>query len=295
MSLNLLATQLELFHAIFDKSCDAVLVVDDSAVIRHWSRAADKLLGHTASETIGKDFNELIVPLEYRESARAELKIFHETGRSPYIGNIFEAFLLNKYGESVWVDVSLSDVIVENKTWLFAIIRDVASRKERETRLEQEAKSDPLTGLANRSEFQIQLESRIGNSIALAFLDVDELKQINDKHGHPVGDEAILHVATCLKAVFKDAACVARLGGDEFGILFEGLDESELREWFQQFLADIASKEYSPGGLHVATSVGLAFSTPHSSARSLLTSADQAMYKAKTATGSNIVVVNDVN
>lgn len=293
MDINLHATQLELFHAIFDKSCDAIVIVDEQRLVRYWSQSATELFGFDAATMVGSDANTRITPLRFRDYVQSEWKVYQETGHSPALGKVLEAVAATESGEEIWVEFSLTEIQVENKRWILAIIRDVKSRKRRETELEQAAKTDSLSGLANRSEFQIQLEDNAARLLAVAIIDVDEFKQINDQHGHPVGDEAIRHVAAVLREVFPDAICVARLGGDEFGVIVSSEGNNDLNSRFEVLLKQISSSEYSHRSLSLTISIGVCRGIPGSTPRSLLTAADQAMYASKKAGRDQVTIVED--
>lgn len=104
----------------------------------------------------------------------------------------------------------------------------------RANELAREASVDPLTGLMNRRSFVKQFELALDHGIKGRFLiaDVDYLKTINDLHGHPVGDKAILAIAQALRDVLGDKSLIARIGGDEF-CAFVPLAATESQKWPQ--------------------------------------------------------------
>jgi len=97
---------------------------------------------------------------------------------------------------------------------------------ERILALEREAKTDPLTGLLNRRGFLEKLEleksrsDRYGHQFLVAYLDLDDLKEINDLRGHDEGDRALVALATAIKKSCRQSDFVGRLGGDEFAVVF---------------------------------------------------------------------------
>ena len=104
-------------------------------------------------------------------------------------------------------------------------IRDISAQKRHEQDLERRATRDSLTGLLNRAGFRRRLAEeaaradRTGSPLSLALLDLDHFKRINDAHGHPAGDRALVEVAARLRAVSRPDDHVARLGGEEFAWL----------------------------------------------------------------------------
>ena len=222
-----------------------------------------------------------------------EWQNYQDTGGSFALGKVFEALAVTACGREIWVEFSLTEIRVEDERWILAIIRDAKSRKRRESELEKAAKTDSLSGLANRSEFQIQLEAHAHHSLAMAIINVDKFKQINDEHGHPVGDDAIQHVSKILREDFPDAICIARLGGDEFGVLLSGQDNDDLGSRFENLLKRFSGSDYSHRNLSLTTSIGVCRGIAGSTPRSLLTAADKAMYASKQAGRNRVTVVDD--
>ena len=160
---------------------------------------------------------------------------------------------------------------------------------------EQQATSDPLTGLANRGVFDRtlkELATAAGSHFVLALLDVDDFKSINDTHGHPMGDEVLNIVSTCLRSAFRSEDVVARHGGDEFAALIKDMTMLQAETRVCGALdAMIANRPYSESGEPIAftMSVGLAEFSAGDTTRSLLQRADEALYDAKRH-GKNRVV-----
>lgn len=108
-------------------------------------------------------------------------------------------------------------------------ITDVTDRKRDEERIRHKALHDPLTGLANRELFNDRLRAaiirsrRVGHYAALAIIDLDGFKPVNDTFGHPVGDVVLKEIARIIKESVREVDTVARIGGDEFAIIFDGI------------------------------------------------------------------------
>ena len=168
-------------------------------------------------------------------------------------------------------------------------LRDATAMKQLESQLLAEARVDPLTGLPNRKSFSQQLAQallrarRHGSAVAVGFLDVDGFKQINDQHGHAVGDLVLKEFAARLRAGVRQTDFVARLSGDEFTLVLEDLHvRSELAIVADKVLATIRRPfEIEGRTLRVTTSMGLALATAEEPAEALLQRADAAMYAAK--------------
>lgn len=155
--------------------------------------------------------------------------------------------------------------------------------------MEHMALHDALTQLPNRNLLTdrisnlIQLSRRQNTSFALALVDVDEFKRINDTLGHEEGDSLLKLIATRLKYVLREHDTVARFGGDEFTILMPNVDEHTYMNFFSR-VVDILNNSYDLGGksLRVGCSIGVAIYPQHGgNVDELMRSADRAMYKAK--------------
>ncbi len=167
--------------------------------------------------------------------------------------------------------------------------RDVTELRRLQHSLAAMALRDPLTGLANRRLFNELIEAdmartqRSGQPLAVAYLDLDDFKEINDSYGHDAGDKVLCATANRLHAVVRGADVVARLGGDEFVIVYEPNDPSADR-LVQRIEAALSAPIDIGDGIEVncRASVGVADTRTvgHDSAR-LLAAADAAMYRMK--------------
>ena len=173
-----------------------------------------------------------------------------------------------------------------------AMQRGVASRLlacmgEREITLSKAAITDAVTGLKNRLAFSRELEALLedkGRSeIAVLFLDLDRFKEVNDTHGHKVGDELLKAVAKRLFDLMPQGATLARIGGDEFAAIVR-TDPAKSLDDLAIAIVDSIYEPFTIEGhiVHVGASVGIAKGMrPSSTADDLLRQADIAMYDAK--------------
>ncbi len=169
-------------------------------------------------------------------------------------------------------------------------LTDITDRKQAEDRLIHDALHDALTGLANRALFMDRLTRAIGRSVrrpearcAVAFLDIDNFKVVNDGLGHAAGDHLLVAIARRLEASLRPGDTVARLGGDEFTVLLEDIadagDAQVAVTRLQQSLTRAFVVERRE--IVVTASAGIALSGPTVTADDLLRDADTAMYRAK--------------
>ena len=160
----------------------------------------------------------------------------------------------------------------------------------REQDLRQRAETDTLTGLANRSTFELKLQQAFrqplenGTQIGLLFIDLDRFKQINDTHGHDVGDWLLVEVAARLRTQVRANDLVARLGGDEFTVILNDLHEHEDACRIAEKICQALGEPFIHPSmtLHSGASIGLAWAPSHGrNAAELVKAADLAMYAAK--------------
>jgi diguanylate cyclase (GGDEF)-like protein len=166
---------------------------------------------------------------------------------------------------------------------------------------EEEAALDPLTRIANRGRFDrvlvqmIDEARQIRTPLALGMIDIDHFKQINDVHGHPIGDRVLLCAAMWLGKGLRHTDFLARYGGEEFAVVLRDTRLAEIDARMVLILNEISSRsfEYDEGGstktVRFTASAGVAELTGTESAEALVKRADEALYQAK-RNGRNRVV-----
>ena len=179
--------------------------------------------------------------------------------------------------------------------WLVALgcVIAVSERVQRELRqanegllaaqedLRRVADRDPLTALANRRQLPEALRAVQPQGALLLFFDLDEFKQINDRYGHPAGDECLKRFAAALRECFRPADMLVRYAGDEFLVVAAGLDEASAQDRVEHVRERL--RFATGGGPHIQFSVGLAQLAPGGHPDEALSAADASMYAAKAA------------
>jgi diguanylate cyclase (GGDEF)-like protein len=169
--------------------------------------------------------------------------------------------------------------------WVIAI-RDVSDRRPYQAELERLATHDPLTGLANHRLFhqrlgeEVAMARRYERPLCVAILDLDHFKQINDLHGHLVGDQALALVAERLAGAVREGELLARVGGEEFGWILPEADEDGAQAAAERARAAVGGAELEPVG-RVTVSAGVACLGDGTDASTLYDRADQALLMAK--------------
>ncbi len=204
----------------------------------------------------------------------------------------FESQIYRRNGEVIWISENARAIFSEDGTAIGyeGTVEDITERRHYQVRIEHQANYDTLTGLANRSLLQERLTQALltaggsGRRVAVAFVDLDRFKFINDSLGHHLGDELLKTVAARLKACVRDCDTVARLGGDEFVLLINGHGGPEqVRQLMERMLASVGQPwVIEQGEFLVSCSIGVALHPDDGEdALTLLKHADSAMYRAK--------------
>ncbi len=170
---------------------------------------------------------------------------------------------------------------------LAALVEDLVDRAEVEIRLERQASTDELTGLANRAMLTLSLSERAVSpsghrGVGVCVCDLDHFKVVNDGLGHQAGDEVLVEVARRMSGCVRASDLVARVGGDEFVIVTDG-DGDELKMLAQRVIAAVAVPMTLSDGTKLTPSVslGLAHCAPGTDHSHLLRDADAALFRAK--------------
>ena len=165
---------------------------------------------------------------------------------------------------------------------------DISSHRALQELLAARARTDPLTGLLNRTGLAehagpaLARARRSGVPVTVVFLDLDRFKPINDRHGHDAGDAVLCACARQLQAVVRESDVVARVGGDEFVVLAEQLTDADAVALAGRLVAAVERPTaWREQQLQVAASAGMARSRPDTELEALLRAADEQMYRAK--------------
>jgi diguanylate cyclase (GGDEF)-like protein len=181
------------------------------------------------------------------------------------------------------------------------LVRSGATQERLVAALQEQAALDSLTGLVNRRVFDETLEATLRSPVdagtALVMIDVDSFKSVNDNHGHPVGDDVLVHLAAVLRQQVRgDDALLSRLGGDELAVLLTRCTAEAAAQRAEQLLDAVRSTPLSLADgtlLSLSISVGVAHLPHHSGGmRALYTAADAALYEAKRAGRGRVVVAS---
>lgn len=226
----------------------------------------------------------------YGEESRREMEALRRRAETDGIGFTLDILIHPPQGGERWVRLTADVEMQEGRpVRLFGTKQDITLEKQMVERLRVLAECDALTGIANRSVFEMRLAQALEGDVgpvALLLVDVDSFKAVNDTHGHAVGDACLREVAMRLKTGFTPGDVVARLGGDEFTVLIVGEGASDDIEGRAMTMLHRLQRPLSLEGCSVAlgASIGIATSPPLAAAPDeLFRAADHALYAAKAA------------
>ncbi|MGL3606194.1 putative bifunctional diguanylate cyclase/phosphodiesterase [Rhizobium sp. G187] len=263
----------------------ALIVTDRDGDIRFANPAFCEMFGYTIEQLLGRPIT-MIIPERMRGAHTAGMENVAGGAKPGLGGKSVEVFALKSDGTEFPIEITLSTWQDPYGFWAGATIRDISERRQRDTRLMRLASHDTLTGLQNRHEFMSCLAQKLtaGIPCTLVLMDLDGFKDVNDMHGHIVGDSLLQAVGVRLPYLLGEHALIGRLGGDEFAILFAGTGNVAEGRIEATKILTAFSKPFSLGGLELelSTSLGVAIAPRHGvEAEELLASADFALYRAK--------------
>ncbi len=217
------------------------------------------------------------------------------------VGLDIEYRLRHRNGDTVWVrdKASVGELVADGKQMVEGLLSDITDRKTAEAKLRHLVDHDDLTGLFNRRGFERELSARmasgeLGGGGAIAVIDLDHLKRVNDSLGHAAGDHVIREIAAMLRNRMRDTDLFSRLSGDEFGLLMPGIDTGDARERVLELLDLVRRRE---GSTAITASAGIAMVSEVEGveAADLLIAADTALYEAKNGGRDRLAVFSGDN
>jgi diguanylate cyclase (GGDEF)-like protein/PAS domain S-box-containing protein len=283
-------TKLELAASVFEHAREGITITDSHGTIVDVNESFTRITGYTREEVIGKNPRIL-------SSGRQDPAFYADMwGKLNEQGHWSgEVWNRRKDGEVYAELLTISAVrdIKGQPHQFVALFTDITAIKAHQSQLEHIAHFDALTHLPNRLLLADRLRHAMAQALrreqhlAVAYLDLDGFKAVNDHHGHSVGDQLLMTLASALNNTLREGDTLARLGGDEFVAVLIDLKDVESCAPMLSRLLDTAAAPYPMGQevLQVSASIGVAFYPQDSEvdADQLMRQADQAMYQAKLA------------
>jgi len=215
---------------------DATMVIDIDGKVIAWNRAMEEMTGVKAENILGQgnyayslpfygERRPILIDLALRPDPEFEKKYSGIERHNHTVSG--EAYMPNMGGGSIFLWGTATSLVDAEGKIIGAIesIRDITERKRMEEEIKNLSITDPLTGLYNRRGFwtlaeqQMKISERSQKELLLIYIDLDDMKAVNDTLGHVKGDELLVEAAQVLREVFRKADIIARMGGDEFAVL----------------------------------------------------------------------------
>jgi len=301
---NSLQMEKQLAETTLGSIGDAVITTDKQGRVTGINTVAEKLSGYTSSVALGCDITEVF--RIYKESEQAhllnpvlEVLQLREVSTSQH-----DVVLVRQDKLDFAIEYTISPILDKSGQLHGSIVvfRDVTEMRSLASLLSYQATHDPLTGLVNRREFEHRVSIALASaregktSHALCFMDLDQLKVINDSAGHSAGDELLKQIANRLSPVLRRSDVLSRLGGDEFGVLLEGCNETNAMQIAELLRKTVNDTRFAWGNnaYDVSISIGLVLITAESDELSkILAAADTACMLAKQKGRNRIEIYYD--
>jgi diguanylate cyclase (GGDEF)-like protein/PAS domain S-box-containing protein len=277
--------------AFIEQTTDLIGVADDAGNVVYVNDATRKRLGLSAAKPIGLTTADL-----FGESAFE--RYFEEVRPAILQSGVWSGIIPVRTagGGSIdsWVTVVGGIEPGGDVAWLVISGRDVTEWLRDRDDLELRATHDELTGvnrrvvLADRLDRAIARARRTGELLGVLFIDVDDLKAVNDNLGHQTGDRVLVDLARRIKEVTREADTVVRVGGDEFVVIIDGVTDGHDADVVKARLQAAATKNFlSTDGAEIiiSVSIGMVLGDGDSDGEQLVRDADAAMYESKRKPG----------
>ncbi|HTV35477.1 MAG TPA: EAL domain-containing protein [Xanthobacteraceae bacterium] len=284
-----LASSHVLLKAAIENSPDAILVVDQNRHVTAFNRRFAELWGVPRRLRTGHDNDAL---LRIAASRMKNEREFLDHAHRLYIHRNKQYFDEMETKDGRTIERRSAPLYDDDKRYLGRIwfLRDISRRKKAEQKIVELARTDPLTGLANRVAFLDRLHlafaraRRGGHAFAVLYLDLDRFKDVNDTLGHPAGDTLLKIVADRLRGCVRDTDLVARFGGDEFALLQEDITDNSGTKTLAAKICRTIEAAISINGnqIHTSASIGIVpYRGDLADPEAMLSKADLALYRAK--------------
>ena len=285
-----LVEQHALLDAILQSTPNPVLVLDSNLEVQRHNLLAEQLFQlekTNQNENLLNLFAKAGLPMEVKQKLKAKFKAK-------------QAFDVELGLGDQHLDFHAAPLKSSEKGWV-CVLHDITVSKQTQEMLQRQAFHDALTQLPNRAYFtdyihraDLRTKTELDYRYAVLFIDIDDLKAVNDRFGHHFGDELLVNFARRLEASIRPGDLVARLGGDEFAIFLDGIREENSAVQVATRVRGALLQPYrllDQQDLQTTASIGIALNREaESDVEILLREADKAMYRVKERGGNGFEV-----
>jgi two-component system cell cycle response regulator len=295
----------EQLHTLFMAMPGVMILKDERGRWLQANEASVRLFQLQGVDYIGKSDQELASLSRSRANLLRTLQIKDEQAwkRADILHQ--ELQFVNEQGKSVYYELIRVPLFYHDgrRKNMILLGHDITERKGVEQRLSQEAKYDALTKLLNRRYFEERLESaltyaqRFKHPLSVCVCDIDKFKNVNDTHGHQVGDTVLKQFSQIIRSEVRSVDAAGRLGGDEFCVLLSGCNAKDSLHCLTRIRRRLESTVFRNGNgqfFWVSGSFGIAEWSPTFNTKdALLEAADQALYRAKRNGRNQVMIYTD--
>jgi diguanylate cyclase (GGDEF)-like protein/PAS domain S-box-containing protein len=273
----------ERFRSLVQNSDDVISIIETGGRFTYLSPGVDRVLGYDPAALIGERADSIVNP----DDVPALNDLLRQLRRTPRQSLRDQARVRHADGTWRWMEITYTNLLHDPSVQGFVCnARDVSDNRRYQDQLAYQASHDELTGLVNRTVFTSRTERALSTAepgtVAVALVDLDDFKTVNDRLGHAVGDALLVDVSARLRACLRPNDTIARLGGDEFAVLLTDLRPGESGLIADRLIGALSVPvRAADHELLIQASVGLTDSETGSDAEDLLRRADIAMYAAK--------------
>ncbi|MGD8484747.1 MAG: EAL domain-containing protein, partial [Thioalkalispiraceae bacterium] len=271
---------------------DGVITTDKQSRIEFMNPVAENLTGWTLRDAAGKDVSDILNIINERTNQAVDNPVKRCLKEQTVIELSSNSILISRDGKEIAIEDSAAPIRDRegNIIGTVMVFHDVGVTRELSRKMTWQATHDSLTGLINRSEFEIRLSQMIHNaqmddtSHVLLYLDLDQFKVVNDTCGHSAGDELLKQLSFLLHEEIRESDTLARLGGDEFGVLLESCNIEKAEQIAEKLRRVVNDFQFiwQDKTFDVGVSIGITSITHESENLSkVLSEADVACYAAK--------------
>lgn len=287
-NLKHIETQLNLALQVFSQGSEGILIANEKCQITYVNHAFEKITGFSKNDVLGKRPNVLASGRHKKEFWDHFWLSLCNDGH--WMGEVWNR-RCNGEVYPQWISVSRVETDPVTETQYIGVFRDITQQKHDEETIERLAFYDELTGCANRYLLRDRVRQKVAemqrenSSFCLIFLDLDHFKDVNDVHGHSVGDLLLQQVVLRINDQIRECDTLSRIGGDEFVILLSDVHRENIKQKAKQLIEIIVSTYFiNETEINISASIGIACYPEHGhDCDTLLKHADIAMYAAKEA------------
>jgi diguanylate cyclase (GGDEF)-like protein/PAS domain S-box-containing protein len=285
--LSRLVTISQKAQAIFQQSSDAIFITDLNFQITEMNLQAAELINLPEETVLGKNLLDFVPPEDDRDVSELVNDTFSQ-------GSISGIEMVFKNAEGINQHIQISSNLIHGEELkpdhIQVILRDITARKQAENLVQRLAMQDHLTKVDNRLSLQYRLNSLIAKmkrsdgQFSVVYIDLDNFKSVNDKHGHSVGDQVLIAFTKRLLGAIRKTDFLARVGGDEFVLILENYAAPADIDFTLGRIGQSLSEPFKIKSqlIHLVASYGIShFPTDADNAEMLLKLADTAMYSSK--------------